>query len=69
MPKISVYRGRTHLFDHWIEKPTVVIGRSSEAEIPLDSPAASRKHCRIVRRKGRVYVINKTNPRFKARQG
>jgi len=22
-----------------------------------------------VRRKGRVYVINKTNPRFKARQG
>jgi pSer/pThr/pTyr-binding forkhead associated (FHA) protein len=52
VPKISVYRGRTHLFDHWIEKPTVVIGRSSEAEIPLDSPAASRKHCRIVRRKG-----------------
>ena len=24
---------------------------------------------RIVRRKGRVYVINKSNPRFKARQG
>ena len=24
---------------------------------------------RIVRRKGRLYVINKTNPRFKARQG
>ena len=27
------------------------------------------KDCRIIRRKGRVYVINKTNPRFKARQG
>ena len=27
------------------------------------------KGCRIVRRKGRVYVINKQNPRFKARQG
>jgi large subunit ribosomal protein L36 len=27
------------------------------------------KNCRIVRRKGRVYVINKSNPRFKARQG
>ncbi|HEX8375859.1 MAG TPA: 50S ribosomal protein L36, partial [Geminicoccaceae bacterium] len=27
------------------------------------------KDCRLVRRKGRVYVINKTNPRFKARQG
>jgi len=25
--------------------------------------------CRIVRRKGRIYVINKQNPRFKARQG
>jgi large subunit ribosomal protein L36 len=24
---------------------------------------------RLVRRKGRVYVINKTQPRFKARQG
>jgi large subunit ribosomal protein L36 len=27
------------------------------------------KDCRLVRRKGRVYVINKTNPRFKVRQG
>jgi large subunit ribosomal protein L36 len=25
--------------------------------------------CKVVRRKGRVYVICKTNPRFKARQG
>ena len=24
---------------------------------------------RLVRRKGRVYIINKTKPRFKARQG
>lgn len=24
---------------------------------------------RLVRRKGRIYVINKSNPRFKARQG
>ncbi len=24
---------------------------------------------KVVRRKGRVYIINKTNPRFKARQG
>jgi large subunit ribosomal protein L36 len=27
------------------------------------------KNCRVVRRKGRVFVINKANPRFKARQG
>lgn len=25
--------------------------------------------CKIVRRKGRVYVINKKNPKLKARQG
>ncbi|HXR96176.1 MAG TPA: type B 50S ribosomal protein L36 [Rhizomicrobium sp.] len=27
------------------------------------------KDCRVIRRKGRIYVINKKNPRFKARQG
>lgn len=27
------------------------------------------KNCKLVRRKGRLFVINKLNPRFKARQG
>ena len=27
------------------------------------------KDCKVVRRRGRIYVINKKNPRFKARQG
>jgi len=27
------------------------------------------KNCRVVRRRGVIYVINKKNPRFKARQG
>ncbi|QEK38319.1 type B 50S ribosomal protein L36 [Candidatus Cytomitobacter primus] len=27
------------------------------------------KDCKIVRRKGKVYVINKKYPRYKARQG
>ena len=27
------------------------------------------KNCRVVRRRGRVYIINKKNPRYKARQG
>lgn len=35
----------------------------------LKTARARHKDCRIVRRKGRLYVINKTNPRFKARQG
>ena len=35
----------------------------------LRAAKARDKDCRIVRRKGRVYVINKKNPRYKARQG
>ena len=27
------------------------------------------KGCQVVRRRDRIYVINKRNPRFKARQG
>ncbi len=35
----------------------------------LKSAKLRDRNCRIVRRRGRVYVINKKNPRFKARQG
>ena len=35
----------------------------------LRTAKSRHKNCQIVRRKGRVYIINKTNPRFKARQG
>ncbi len=35
----------------------------------LRSAKQRHKACRVVRRRGRVYVINKVNPRFKARQG
>ncbi len=35
----------------------------------LKSAKKRHKMCRVVRRKGRLYVINKDNPRFKARQG
>ena len=35
----------------------------------LRSAKVRDKNCRVVRRRGRVYVINKKNPRMKARQG
>lgn len=35
----------------------------------LKSARKRHKNCKLVRRHGRVYVINKTNPKFKARQG
>jgi large subunit ribosomal protein L36 len=34
----------------------------------LKSAKGRDKHCRVVRRKGRIFVINKKNPRFKAKQ-
>ncbi|MEL6298637.1 MAG: type B 50S ribosomal protein L36 [Pseudomonadota bacterium] len=35
----------------------------------LKALRARHRDCRVVRRRGRVYVINKTQRRFKARQG
>ncbi len=35
----------------------------------LKSLKTRDRNNRVVRRKGRVYVINKQNPRYKARQG
>ncbi len=35
----------------------------------LKSLKSRHRENRLVRRKGRIYVINKQNPRFKARQG
>jgi large subunit ribosomal protein L36 len=35
----------------------------------LKTAKLREKNCRVVRRRGRIYVINKKNPRFKARQG
>ncbi len=35
----------------------------------LKSAKVRDKDCRVIRRKGRNFVINKKNPRFKVRQG
>jgi large subunit ribosomal protein L36 len=35
----------------------------------LKSLKARHRDNRLVRRKGRMYIINKLNPRYKARQG
>ncbi len=35
----------------------------------LKSAKVRDKDCKVVRRKGRVYVINKKKPKMKARQG
>ncbi len=44
------------------------IGREMKVRNSLKSLRGRHRDNRVVRRKGRVYVINKTHKRFKARQ-
>ena len=43
--------------------------RAMKIKNSLKALKARHRDNRLVRRKGRVYIINKQNPRFKARQG
>jgi large subunit ribosomal protein L36 len=52
-----------HRFEPVFCEPVMKIRNS------LKSAKTRDKNCRVVRRHGRVYVINKKNPRMKARQG
>jgi large subunit ribosomal protein L36 len=45
------------------------IGEVMKVRNSLKSLKKRHKDCQVVRRHGRVYVICKSNPRFKARQG
>jgi large subunit ribosomal protein L36 len=65
-------RGRARYGVHPFSAPPSNATRPRPAMKVVNSlKSATKRHTvsRIVRRKGRVYVINKTNPRFKARQG
>jgi large subunit ribosomal protein L36 len=44
-------------------------GSAMKVRNSLKSLVKRHRNNRIVRRKGRVYIINKTDRRFKARQG
>jgi large subunit ribosomal protein L36 len=44
-------------------------GRPMKIKNSLKALKGRHRENRLVRRKGRVYIINKSNPRFKARQG
>jgi len=43
-------------------------GNTMKVLSSLKSAKKRHKDCQVVRRRGKVYVICKTNPRFKARQ-
>lgn len=55
---------RCFKFNHDNKTASVMKIRNS-----LKSLKSRHRDCRVIRRRGRVYVINKTNRRFKARQG
>ena len=66
--------GAFHSFRASFEKPASKAenwskGSPMKVRNSLRSLKKRDKDCRVIRRKGRVYVINKKNPRFKARQG
>ena len=44
---------------------------SSFMKVVSSIKSAKKRHpaCQVVRRKGKIYVINKVEPRYKARQG
>jgi large subunit ribosomal protein L36 len=46
-----------------------VAGGTMKIRNSLKSLRGRHRNNRLVRRKGRVYIINKTQKRFKARQG
>ena len=44
-------------------------GNTMKVRSSLKSAKTRDKNCKLVRRRGHVYVINKTNPKYKAKQG
>ncbi len=49
--------------------PLPIVRAAMKIRNSLKSAKVRDKDCRVVRRRGRVYVINKKNPRMKSRQG
>ena len=52
-------------------QPPALIRRRVPMKVRSSLKSLKTRHrdCKLVRRKGRVYIINKTDPRYKARQG
>ena len=62
---------RADAFVVWSDLPRALTGRTQAMKIRNSLKALRTRHRdnRLVRRKGRIFIINKKNPRFKARQG
>ena len=49
--------------------PAATDSKTMKIKNSLKALKSRHRENRLVRRKGRIYIINKTAPRFKARQG
>jgi large subunit ribosomal protein L36 len=65
---IRRFRKGTTLFN-WREDAPRTREMAMKVSNSLRSLKTRHRDCQVVRRKGRVYVINKTQKRYKARQG
>ncbi len=54
---------------HHTYGPRAMAGRTMKIRNSLKALKGRHRENRMVRRKGRIYIINKSNPRYKARQG
>ena len=54
------------MIDKFLE---LIILQNYEVLRSIKSAKQRHRDCRVVKRRGRLYVINKTDSRFKARQG
>ena len=51
------------------ENTSFVLEPNMKVASSLKTLKTRDRNCQVVRRRGRLYVINKRNPRMKARQG
>ena len=62
----ALFRARLNNSARDGHRPT---GKTMKIKNSLKALKARHRDNQLVRRKGRVYIINKTAPRYKARQG
>jgi len=55
----------------WVDRGACALCFLTFMKVVSSIKSAKKRHpdCQVVRRRGKIYVINKTDPRYKARQG
>jgi large subunit ribosomal protein L36 len=71
LPNVARFPAPVAFSDSFSNRSARVTGEVTAMKVrnSIKSLKARHKACRVVRRRGRLYVINKVDRRFKARQG